>query len=405
MMLNNDVLSLHRNRHKYSPDEYLISYSKLCNQVLYLDIPTIIDITDHLTESTIQHSLQCAKYLEHTGIISKSDLDSFSGWTVPGYKSFDNRTGGSTTNIPFTYKIWSDTYQTIENNSHYGLICDEFAIRSNPIILYLMFDRTVNFASTEFVKIHNTNGVIMSHGRGAAATVHEICANREYHSNYYEFYEKVINYSAQIGAEIILAPSHVVAALAWNVKRLGINTRLCKLLSQTGNKVDIADLEYLRTAGAIDNWCDHMRCWDGGATFFTCRYNTYHLCDNLAWTDSINSKLISYDYFSRPTPFVNYWNGDYASIGESYQYCKCGRAYREFKIGRTRNFAVNMINDAGLRDKLESVQGFVDNIKRVEFFDDLARIFCRRRLDQEEQQELKLMFNQFKVSYIIESDG
>ena len=41
-----------------------------------------------------------------------------------------------------------------------------------------------------------------------------------------------------------------------------------------------------------------MRCWDGGATFLTCKDNNYHVLDNLSYCYEKENKLISTDYFS-----------------------------------------------------------------------------------------------------------
>ncbi len=85
------------------------------------------------------------------------------------------------------------------------------------------------------------------------------------------------------------------------------------------------------------NWCDHMRCWDGGASFFTCKAGIYHLQDELSHVFSTeNGEMASIDFFSYASPFVNYLNGDYCSVGKEYKKCDCGRWYRAFEFHNRR---------------------------------------------------------------------
>ncbi len=69
---------------------------------------------------------------------------------------------------------------------------------------------------------------------------------------------------------------------------------------------------------------DEMRCWDGGATFYTCRFGNKHWIDFLSrtWTDN-EEKLYASDFFNLSQPHVNYHNGDivHREFGER---CKCG---------------------------------------------------------------------------------
>lgn len=55
---------------------------------------------------------------------------------------------------------------------------------------------------------------------------------------------------------------------------------------------------------------DFMRCWDGGATFFTCQYGNRHWVDYLAPTRVEDGRLISDDLFNVVQPHLGYHNGD-----------------------------------------------------------------------------------------------
>jgi len=68
---------------------------------------------------------------------------------------------------------------------------------------------------------------------------------------------------------------------------------------------------------------DKMRCWDGGFSFFECRYGTKHVNDELAIVESLeDGKIISTDLFNHSQLFYKYWNGDYGKL--SMRECDCG---------------------------------------------------------------------------------
>lgn len=67
---------------------------------------------------------------------------------------------------------------------------------------------------------------------------------------------------------------------------------------------------------------DKMRCWDGGLSFFECRYGTKHINDELSKVECINGKIYSSDFFNFAQPFFKYWNGDMGKI--TLNQCSCG---------------------------------------------------------------------------------
>lgn len=73
---------------------------------------------------------------------------------------------------------------------------------------------------------------------------------------------------------------------------------------------------------------DEMRCWDGGATFYTCRYGKKHWVDYLAKTWIEEGKLYSSDFYNACQPHIDYCNGDILtrSYGET---CQCGQIVTE----------------------------------------------------------------------------
>jgi hypothetical protein len=70
---------------------------------------------------------------------------------------------------------------------------------------------------------------------------------------------------------------------------------------------------------------DHMRCWDGGATYFTCEYGNRHWVDFLAKTriEPSSGHLIASDLWNCAMPHIEYHNGDVLSSKKCGQ-CQCG---------------------------------------------------------------------------------
>jgi hypothetical protein len=68
---------------------------------------------------------------------------------------------------------------------------------------------------------------------------------------------------------------------------------------------------------------DAMRCWDGGATFVTCKHGSTHWIDLLCETRIERKSLICTDLFNAAQQFIEYRNGDMLS-STRHGTCKCG---------------------------------------------------------------------------------
>jgi hypothetical protein len=150
-----------------------------------------------------------------------------------------------------------------------------------------------------------------------------------------------------------------------------------------------------------------MRCWDGGATFFTCKHQNYHLLDNLCWCDEKNKKLISTDYFSFPSPFVDYWNGDLCRLKNEYQRCDCGRLYRDFEFLENRPFSIKGRNILEIKEKIKQYK-----IKEVRcsmmLGESFLEIVTSRELCEKSKKKIKIDINNIlgsenlKIKYLVE---
>jgi hypothetical protein len=81
----------------------------------------------------------------------------------------------------------------------------------------------------------------------------------------------------------------------------------------------------------IKNIKDYMRCWDGGATFYTCRYYNKHWLDYLSDIHVENNELISTDLWNNAQLFIDYKNGD-KIYWERKGKCECGLPIDDIKF-------------------------------------------------------------------------
>jgi hypothetical protein len=121
---------------------------------------------------------------------------------------------------------------------------------------------------------------------------------------------------ALVGHDVIVAPGHY------------------EIMDRYGGFAAAMDPDalVLSTAEAVTSYLyrsagqrvrDWMRCWDGGATFYTCEYGNRHLVDMLAAVAVVDGQLISSDLFNLAQPFVNYANGDRVTLYTA-GHCRCG---------------------------------------------------------------------------------
>ena len=144
-----------------------------------------------------------------------------------------------------------------------------------------------------------------------------------------------------------------------------------------------------------------MRCWDGGATFFTCKHRNYHLMDNLAWCEEgPNHELICTDYFNLASPFVRYWSGDYCRIAKEYQRCECGRLYRDFEFLESRPFSLKGTNMREIQDKIKALG--IKGIKQVRCSVHNLNVVSTRDLTDLEKNMIRSVSDKFQFEFACE---
>lgn len=376
---------LDRWRYFSIPSKSLLhDYTHICKNLLYEE-EDIVRETTYILNKNIEswaqkNSILYSEFLEKDFIEKRNLLDK-KLWFVKGLPSRTMLTSGSTTGSPFSYLRCEEFFDFIECENHYDLIMDEFEIKENPNVLFFL-DIGINVNGVIEVR-DNPKNFMEKHGLKRKCTVHY--ANfKEFRSNKENFFKHLIKHVEDHEIDVTLISGPTLNSLCDYLKNSGINIKISKLLSNTNEKLLECTIHYIKENKTFDKICDHMRCWDGGATFFTCKEENYHLMDNLSWCVEKNKRLICTDYFSLSSPFVNYWNGDLCRINEKYERCDCGRLYRDFEFLDNRPFLIKGRNILRIRDMLSSFK----QIKEVRCSQEFLEIVSQIELNQEDQKTI-----------------
>jgi hypothetical protein len=321
--------------------ELLYDYMPLCRSLLYEDEQLVRDVTSILKRNIEGWArLHSPIYSSLEGLVSKEVLVDKSRWYVDSMSAETQpmSTSGSTTGVPFSYLRWEPFLYPIEAENHYDMIMDEFGMPERPKVMYF-FNTSMYDSSLDVTVREDSMNFMEHHGLKRRAEVH--------YPNFRRFQEERENYLGRLlfyllekKIDVIFAPGPTINAMCSKMKKVYKRMhRICRLMSNSNERLLPSDASFLMM-GYAENVCDHMRCWDGGAGFWTCSHGTYHLMDNLSWCEEIDGKLVSTDYFSLPCPFVRYWNGDFCRITDTYKRCECGRLYRDFEFMESRPFSV-----------------------------------------------------------------
>jgi hypothetical protein len=404
MLLLDDVRLLHRDHRNTPYPTYLRKLLPHLHSLQYQDGSFIRDVCTNLISRLRRHAMKSRVYdgIDTATIIDKDHLANKDLWYIDTVEHADSKTGGSTGTEPFHYRRWKDAYLEIEGEVHYRAILREYNLDRPVKVLYLMLDQHGDPNCDTLTRVYQTNNVLLSHGMRQHAVVHDVVKGRLFYTDYHGFYESLLNYTNTHQFDVVLAPGHTIAALTWHIKRLKSRTKIGSLLSCTGSTPSRSDLDFLTNNGIIDCWCDHMRCWDGGATFFTCKHHTHHLLDGLAWVYEKDKKLVSHDFYSLPSPFVNYWNGDLVSIGEIYKRCECGRSYRPFKFLGRRSYAVDGVSSGVISAALADHRTVT---KRADVGQGFIRIFTKRAISSGDRADVRKKLPGFNVNFVVEEDN
>jgi len=386
---------------KELPDKnVLYDYIPLCKSLLYEDENIVRETIEILKKNITLWSKKLSKvYSNDLPIFDKNNLGDKNNWYVKEllHESANMATSGSTTGLPFAYLRWEPFLYNIEAENHYDLILDEFEIKQSPDILYF-FNTSMYDANTPVTVRSDSKNFMEHHGLKRKATTHYVNF-KMFIDDKDNFLNLLLSHLVDNDIDVILAPGPAINSLCNYMRKNLISFELCNLLSNTNEKILHEDILFL-FENRVKNICDHMRCWDGGASFFTCKDHTYHLMDNLSWCEEIEEKLVSTDYFSLPSPFVRYWNGDYCKIENEYKRCECGRLYREFEFLENRPFSLKGVCFKDIKEKIGSMN--IDQIKQVRCGLNTIDVVVSEKISSFLEREISKVSDKFDFRFIVE---
>jgi hypothetical protein len=345
----------------------------------------------------------CPRYPLDKPYISKGDLEEKDGWYAEGlvHESMEVGTTGSTTGNRFKYMRWHPTFHKIEWDYHYNLVLDEFGVREDPNILYFFSDHYRTDGSEPIACFGGKSDLAMNnHGSSRSPVVHY--ANfAMYQRDNEGFWKYLFEYVRRHRIDVFFTSSPQISSMCNYIRKFGVKHRIGHLLSNTGDRILPADAYFLFIENDyFAHVCDHMRCWDGGATFYTCRERNYHLMDNLSWVEEIEGRMICTDYFNLASPFVRYWNGDYCKVGKEYQRCECGRLYREFEFLESRPFSLKGVCMKDIKEGIKALN--ISGIREVRCSTSHLDVVSVKDMSPEDQARISALTDRFRFRFLTE---
>lgn len=364
--------------------ELLFDYRNICKNLLYEE-EEIIKETIKILKSNIKtwSELKSPVYstLKNKKFIEKKDLLEKDQWFVKDIRHSNMSTSGSTTGYPFSYLRWEDFLYFIECDNHYDLILEEFNIKKEPNILFFL---DIGIKIKEIIEVRNNSNNFMEHHGLNKSNVHYVNFDM-FKENREKIFFHLVEHIKNNEIDVMLTNGPNLNSFCNYLKNNKIKIKISKLLSNTNEKLLEGTIKQIEEEKYFDHICDHMRCWDGGATFFTCIEENYHLMDNIAWcVEEEENKLISTDYFSLASPFVNYWNGDFCRIENKFKRCDCGRIYRDFEFLTNRPFTIKGKNINTIRESLSNF----NQIKEVRCSKEFLEIVCNSLIKEEDKKTI-----------------
>jgi hypothetical protein len=383
--------------------EELLGVLDQAGDILFKDEDTLRKYTSVLAENIKRwREIKCPE-LPDKIYYSKEDLLEKRAWYVSDmeHESMSVATSGTTTGLPFEYRRWHPAFHKIEWDYHYNMVLDEFGIPENFNLMYFFSNHYRSDGDKPFLVLDGPSDLpMLNHGSSRRPKV-QFANFAAYSADPESFFREFFRHIEEHPIDVFYASSPQVNSMCNYIKKFGFKGKIGKLVSTTNNRIMHRDAKFLIIDNNyFDDICDHMRCWDGGASFFTCRERNYHLMDNLSFCEEVDGKLVSTDYFNLASPFYRYWNGDYCSISESYQRCDCGRLYREFEFLESRPFSLKgtCMNEIKNAIKAKDIEG----IRQVRCSTDFLDVVSTRELSEEEKSAISSVTEKFSFRFLVE---
>lgn len=388
-----------------SYEECLDFYIKyICDNVMNTSPSTITQIKDKMLDNIIRYaqlnSGVYAKYPIDT-IFTRQHLNIKDNWickNIPPNRIIHQHTSGSTTGEPFHYYHDTKYFDFVQQSSEFKLILKEYHLYDKPLKILNLFKHPYNPKPTNFYIETKNYSSSRFHTYGAADATTYFVNWDNYMNDPENWHNQLLDLLSNVTMDIVLGSGPVFNILCRYIKKNNFKQYFAYLISHTTEFPRIEDLQFLKDNGNITHYCDHMRCYDGGANFFTCKYGTYHLNDHLSWvTEGPDHKLLSTDYSNIVAPFINYWNGDLCEIQNEYQLCKCGRYYRPFKMLENRPFALKGPTKLTDIKKQIGALEYKSKLNQVQFENFNVNIYVNESLMPNELETLKNILEGYTV--------
>lgn len=383
----------------------LYDYMKICENILYEDeeiLLSTIEILKKNIKNWAYKNSPCYAKFKNKKFIEKKDLLNKKIWFVDKINYSPMATSGSLTGEKFHYRRWEDALYFIECKNHYDLVLDEFNIKEEFNVLFFLDIGLQHKSNNYIIKKSFSKNFMENHGIKRKPNIHYVNFDL-YKKNKKYFFKNLIEYLNKNKIDVTLSSGPCIRSLCNYFFENNVNIKVSNLLSNTNEKITSKSIDFIYKNKIFNKICDHMRCWDGGATFFTCSHENYHLMDNISWSYELEEKLITTDYFSLASPFINYWNGDYCKIDCKYQRCDCGRLYRDFVFLENRPFLIKGQNINNIKRKLKEYK-FIKEIRcskeileivvnqKINEFESIIKEKITKVL-QAEKEEIKIIFS------------
>lgn len=270
-------------------------------------------------------------------VFSKDILNNKSLWYIDGVDFMETQTSGSS-GPSFKYRLPLRLYRLLEGRWHYGRVLTEFDIME-PRILHVTNPISLSYQPKGILSICNRGeGPLWDYGN-ITSHVMAVAYPGDCYKNRDGYCRAVLELMKETACNVLATTGGFIATLAEYVSTHGTHGARIQLLSSTAQPTISHHVDRLLASGLVTHFCDHMRCWDGGASFLTCKFGSIHLLEDLSYVHVVDGRLVSIDYFNLTAPFVNYWNGDYCTL-EGPSSCACGRSGRTLRMDRVRDFVL-----------------------------------------------------------------
>lgn len=317
-------------------------------------------------------------------IIEKGDMKFYKSH-IPRKKI----TTSGTTAAPFEYFVSEDYFKRIEIDLHYKYVLKEFDLDKPISVLRINVFPHKGMRGYQKIEYKGKNFWLKRFIEDNDYFLTHAATGIFFHFIYYPdeidvFCDYLINvFFKENKVDVFLSPFSFISVLLSFMKS---PEKIAYLISNINESV--LEEEIPNVLKICDYFCDHMRCWDGGMTFITCKHGNKHILDYLSYVESIDGKLVSTDYFNTVGRFIRYWNGDYCEINEKWDKCDCGRYYRKFYLEGNRKpfLAVNNMTSWEVGGVLRV---WLQEMSQAICYKDKIVVVTVKDLDIEKQEKIK----------------